>query len=220
MIDTRFPIFANDDYLIHNFRSSYLGSNSYIVEIQDLLYVVDTGYNNEKLIEFLQENDKPLDAVFLTHAHFDHAGTAKEISERFHAPIFVIRDDRGTLRQNNFLLKALGQLPDFKTPDCDFVDGGFQYEEFQIHSCPGHTPGSALITFRDLIFTGDSVYSDCISLVSLPGENETTLRNSLHSHSELLKDSAGIFPGHGSFTNGERLFRENTQLNNFLSETN
>lgn len=220
MIDTRPPIFANDDYLIHNFRSSYLGSNSYVVEIPEFLYVVDTGYNDGKLIEYLQESDKPLDAVFLTHAHFDHAGTARAIAERFHAPVFVIKEDRGTLRQNNFLLKALRQQPDFKTPDCHFVDGGFQFKGFQFLGCPGHTPGSALVTFRDLIFTGDSVYSDCISLVSLPGENESTLRNSLHSYQELLKGSAAIFPGHGTFTNGERLFQENTQLINFLSEMN
>lgn len=213
-------MFANDDYLVHNFRSSYLGSNSYVIEIQDFLYVVDTGYNDEKLLEYLQENGKPLDAVFLTHAHFDHAGTASAIAEKFRAPVFVLNEDRGTLRQNNFLLKALGQRPEFKTPDCHFVDGGFQFKDFQIHGCPGHTPGSALVTFRDLIFTGDSVYSDCISLVSLPGENETTLRNSLHSHEELLKGSAAIFPGHGPFTNGERLFQENAQLINFLSEMN
>ena len=219
MIGVQHPIFGDDDYLVHNFRSSYLGSNSYVVEIEDLLFVVDTGYKNESLIEFLMKNDKPVDSVFLTHAHFDHAGTAKELSEGFHVPVFVMGDDQGTLRQNNFLLKALGQTPDFKTPDCDFVDSGFQYKGFQIHGCPGHTPGSALVTFRDLIFTGDSVYSDCISLVNLPGENETILRNSLKIHSELLKGSVGIFPGHGSFTNGEKLFRENTQLNKFLSET-
>ena len=220
MIDTHAPIFANDDCLIHKFRSSYLGSNSYVVEIPEFLYVVDTGYNDGKLIEYLQENDKPLDAVFLTHAHFDHAGTASAIAEKFHAPVFVLREDRGTLRQNNFLLKAIGQQPDFRTPDCHFVDGGFQFKEFQFHGCPGHTPGSALVTFRGMTFTGDSVYSDCISLVSLPGENETALRNSLLSYKELLKGSTAIFPGHGSFSNGERLFQENTQLVNFLSETN
>jgi hydroxyacylglutathione hydrolase len=220
LIDIRPPIFANDDYVIHKFRSSYLGSNSYVIEIPEFLYVVDTGYNDEKLIEYLQENDKPLDAVFLTHAHFDHAGTARAIAEKFHAPVFVIKEDRGTLRQNNFLLKALGQRPDFRTPDCQFVDGGFQFKEFQFHGCPGHTPGSALLTFRDLTFTGDSVYSDCISLVSLPGENEIALRNSLLSYKELLKGSTAIFPGHGSFTNGERLFQENSQLNKFLSEMN
>lgn len=209
-------MYSNSEYTILNFRSSYLKSNSYVVEVGKTVFVVDTGFNDEVLLGYLTEKHKSVAAVFLTHAHFDHAGTADAIAKEFSAPVFLMKDDERILKQNNFLLKALGQPPDFVMPKCEYVQDGFIFSDFQFHSCPGHTPGSAFITFRNTVFTGDSVYADGISLVSLPGENESALQASLIRHKNLLMQSALIFPGHGSFCSGTDVFEKNIPLINFL----
>jgi len=211
------PIYTNNEYSVRCFRSSYLRSNAYVLESNQGVYVVDSGYCDNLLIEYLASNAKPVSAVLLTHGHFDHAGTANEIANRFGCPVFVLDEEKRTMRQNNFLLKALQQEPQFVMPTCSYVKDGFQINGFKFHRCPGHTPGSALISFQNLVFTGDSVYADCLNFVSLPGEDETTLRRSLNSHRGLLMHSAAIFPGHGSATDGEKLFRENIELNSFLA---
>lgn len=209
-------VYSNNEYTILTFRSSYLKSNSYVVEVGQTVFVVDTGFNDEVLLGYLTEKHKSVAAVFLTHAHFDHAGTANAIAKEFSAPVFLMESDERILKQNNFLLKALGQPPDFVMPECEYVQDGFVFSDFQFHSCPGHTPGSAFITFRNIVFTGDSVYADGISLVSLPGENESALQASLNRHKTLLIQSASVFPGHGPFCSGTDLFEKNTQLINFL----
>jgi hydroxyacylglutathione hydrolase len=209
-------VYSNNEYTIFAFRSSYLKSNSYVVEVGQTVFVVDTGFNDEDLLEYLTEKHKSVAAVFLTHAHFDHAGTANAIAEKFSTPVFLMESDERILKQNNFLLKALGQPPDFVMPKCEYVQDGFVFSGFQFHSCPGHTPGSAFITFRNVVFTGDSVYADGISLVSLPGENESALQASLNRHKNLLLQSTSVFPGHGSFCSGPDLFEKNSQLISFL----
>jgi glyoxylase-like metal-dependent hydrolase (beta-lactamase superfamily II) len=209
-------VYSNNEYTILAFRSSYLKSNSYVVEVGQTVFVVDTGFNDEDLLEYLTEKHKSVAAVFLTHAHFDHAGTANAIAKKFSTPVFLMESDERILKQNNFLLKALGQPPDFVMPKCEYVQDGFVFSGFQFHSCPGHTPGSAFITFRNVVFTGDSVYADGISLVSLPGENESALQASLNRHKNLLLQSTSVFPGHGSFCSGPDLFEKNKQLISFL----
>jgi glyoxylase-like metal-dependent hydrolase (beta-lactamase superfamily II) len=218
LTQVRPPIFTDKEYSVRCFRSSYLASNSYVLECSEHIYVVDSGYNDDSLIEYLESINKPVLAVLLTHGHFDHAGTASELVSRFCCPVFVLEDEKRTLKQNNFLLKALQQKPQFLMPTCDFVKDGFKFDGFEFRSCPGHTPGSALISFRNLVFTGDSVYAKGLNLVSLPGEDEITLRRSLNSHRGLLMHSFAVFPGHGLSTSGEKLFKENIQLSSFLAE--
>ncbi len=160
-----------DDFSVLIFESSYLRSNSYVVLHNDKTFVVDTGYQNSQLLDFLADQKNKVSSVFLTHAHFDHSGTAREIQINFNCPVYVLEQERKILKQNNFLLNALNQPPDFSQPECSFVDNGFSRDGFAFQHCPGHTPGSAFVTFKDVVFTGDSVYAKSISLVDLPGEN-------------------------------------------------
>ncbi len=209
-----------DDFSVLSFESSYLRSNSYLVIHNDETFVVDTGYQNSQLLDYLADYKCKVSAVFLTHAHFDHSGTAKEIQMNFNCPVYVLEQERKILKQNNFLLNALNQSPNFSQPECSFVEHGFTRNGFEFQHCPGHTPGSALITFKDVVFTGDSVYAKSISLVDLPGENSQQLKESLNINLELLVRSQSLFPGHGGAVAGKDLLAINKQLVAFIQGDN
>ena len=43
--------------------------------------VIDPGGNANKVLKYLEDNGLTLEAVLLTHGHFDHVGAVKELAE-------------------------------------------------------------------------------------------------------------------------------------------
>ena len=76
-----------------------LEENCYIVEIEDKCIIVDPGDEAEKIINNI---NKELLTVLITHHHFDHVGALKEIKEKYKVDV------------NNF--KVIKNLEVIKTP--------------------------------------------------------------------------------------------------------
>ena len=56
-------------------------------------FIVDPGANGKKIINYLNENELVLDAILLTHGHFDHIGAVDYLYEHYHCPIYIHQDD-------------------------------------------------------------------------------------------------------------------------------
>lgn len=214
-------MYNDQQYRVFRFCSSHLRANAYVVESKSTqsLFVVDTGKNDRCLLNFLEQSQLEVMAVFLTHGHFDHAGTAHSIASNYQCPVFMSEDDSRTLKRNNFLLRGIGQSPDFREPACTLVSGTFTLHGFTFHPSPGHTPGSVLISLGSLLFTGDTVYRRGVGAGQLPGENLAMLRSSIRTHHELLEQSQLILPGHGECIAGHNLFETNLELTAFIEES-
>ena len=69
-----------------------LATNCYLVR-QDgcsRVVIIDPAANSKKLLAALQEQGLTLEAIFLTHAHFDHTGALRALHEALPAvPIYV-----------------------------------------------------------------------------------------------------------------------------------
>ena len=73
-----------------------LATNCYLVR-QDgcsRVVIIDPAANSKKLLAALQEQGLTLEAIFLTHAHFDHIGTLKNLHAATQAPVFVCEADK------------------------------------------------------------------------------------------------------------------------------
>ncbi|MGC4431581.1 MBL fold metallo-hydrolase, partial [Streptococcus suis] len=75
------------------------GKNLYIVEVNDSIFVLDAGLKypeNEQLgvdvvipnLEYLIENKKRVQGIFLTHGHADAIGALPYIISEVRAPVF------------------------------------------------------------------------------------------------------------------------------------
>jgi glyoxylase-like metal-dependent hydrolase (beta-lactamase superfamily II) len=85
-----------------------------------------------------------------------------------------------------------------------------------IHT-PGHTPGSCLIEFRGILFTGDTIYRDGIGLVDFPGEDKAVLRESILRVWGRLDDDLWACPGHGGTGRLGAVKAGNLALRRFLA---
>ncbi|MCX5784011.1 MAG: MBL fold metallo-hydrolase, partial [Elusimicrobia bacterium] len=130
--------------------------------------VIDPGWDAQLLIEKISKAGT-LDAVMLTHGHFDHVRAADEIARHFNVPIYIHGGD--------LELSQLNVAPAIIVGDKFKLKIGVVEFEF-IHT-PGHTQGSCCILAEDNLFTGDTLFINECGRVDLPGSDAGQMYESL-----------------------------------------
>lgn len=203
-------------------RNGVFASNSYIVPTSDpgACILVDPGLDRPAVDAALTQSGLRPAAVFCTHGHFDHVGSAGEYQRSFDIPVFLHRADVRTARGANFLMMAFKIDARIVLPTFELVDDGFVKhvgaDELRYLHTPGHTPGSCIVVFRGNAFTGDTLYRDGVGLVSLPGEDEGQLRQSILGVWDRLPEDSWVSPGHGGAGPFGEIKRQNGALRQFL----
>ncbi|MBK9250032.1 MAG: MBL fold metallo-hydrolase [Ignavibacteria bacterium] len=154
-----------------------------------------------------------IDAIWLTHSHWDHTADAASLEEATAAPIFIHKADEYRLAEPN--KHTIWQLPfiiDGVTA-AGFFEHGAIVEcgdwKFEILHTPGHTEGSVCFVCHDYILAivGDTLFSGSVGRTDLPGGDTETLLASIGRELLTLPDSTLIFAGHGECTTiGEERF--------------
>jgi hydroxyacylglutathione hydrolase len=153
-----------------------MSSNSYIVETfpvglfqcncsiltradQNNLCVIDPGDEFDLIQERIEFINKPVSFIWHTHAHLDHVGATKLLSEwaslwnkNFDAPppqIYLHEEDRWLYENISIQATTLG-LPSFEvTKTFERIKDSQTYADFPelkaLHT-PGHTPGSCCMS--------------------------------------------------------------------------
>ncbi len=152
----------------------------YLLSGEGGMLLIDAGLRGEERLLWrkmraLRRDD--LRAIFITHAHLDHAGAARAIHAGTGAPIFVHEADAGALQRGETHIgtvrswgrllapflpvaeKLLGMPP---TRADAFMADGERFEigdlAVQVVHTPGHTPGSCtLIVNEEHAFVGDLI---------------------------------------------------------------
>jgi hydroxyacylglutathione hydrolase len=178
---------------------------------------IDPGEAPAEIVKFLRENEFELQAITLTHAHFDHIGGVSALRESFpDAEILLHKDDEdlyyGLPEQPlmmgipKFQLKILGfeyEIPPKITRN--WQDGEiYQVGElnFKVLHCPGHTRGHIVLAeeAERKVFVGDCLFEGSIGRTDLPGGDFEQLMNSINGKILTLGDDFTVYSGHGSET--------------------
>lgn len=178
---------------------------------------IDPGEDSDALAVFLNENNFELQAITLTHAHFDHIGGVTDLHKRFPpVEIFLHKDDEDlyyalpkqplALGIPQFQLKILGF--EYENPpkiSRNWTDGEI-YEvgnlRFKILHCPGHTRGHIVMAEENhkKVFVGDCLFEGSIGRTDLPGGNFEQLMDSINNKILTLGDDFVVYSGHGRET--------------------
>ena len=210
--------------LVLRVKNRVFASNSYICRTarDGACILIDPGLDREGIEEALESAGLVPRAVFCTHGHFDHLGSAEHFRRRHAIPLHLHRADARVAQSANFLLMAF-KIPAHVDIPQEYVavDDGFTWGEgddvVRYLHMPGHTPGSSFVLFRDHVFTGDTLYRDGVGLVKLPGEDVAQLTGSLRRVWDLLSDSVEIHPGHGGSAPFGEIKRNNAPLRRALA---
>ena len=167
---------------------------------------VDPGDEIEKLIAVQEELNLTPQYILITHGHIDHAGAAKELSDKLSLKIIgPHRDDESFLQSleiqgRMYGLKAQNFLPDTWLEHGNTISFGNQ--NLEIKHCPGHAPGHIIGINHEAkkIIAGDVLFNGSIGRTDLPGGNYNQLIKSINDHLMLLDDDYDVHCGHGPDT--------------------
>jgi glyoxylase-like metal-dependent hydrolase (beta-lactamase superfamily II) len=199
--------------------------NSFLIRRDggDRALLVDPGEEAPKLLGAIEALGVTLDAILLTHCHFDHVGAVAPVAKATGAPVYCPEIEVPVLQDIMAFVPWPGFGP-FESWDPEHtVAGGERLNlagyEIDVLFTPGHSPGHVTYAIADgdepvALFSGDVLFQSSIGRTDLPGGDHTTLLASIATLLERFDDATVVHPGHMGLTTlgAER------EANPFLSE--
>ena len=187
--------------LIKTLPVGYLDTNCYIVtdEATLLCVIIDPGAESGTILDYIESNNLTVEAIFLTHGHFDHSMALAKVREATGAPVYINgRDVYGEGDGGQLKLDDDGSISRYSEGDIITVGN----LEFTILETPGHSSGSVTIICESALFTGDTLFRDSCGRTDLGGDMDVLLA-SLRRLSALEGDYE-VYPGHAESTTLQR----------------
>ena len=180
--------------------------------------LIDPGDEPDTLTSALDELGATVEAILITHCHFDHVGAVAEMARRTGAPVYCPKGEVFILENINDYVRFPGFGPfESYTPEKTVAHGDrLQLAGFDIDVIftPGHSPGHVTYAVEDALFSGDVLFEGSVGRTDLPGGDWAVLSRSIESLLDRYPDEQRVFPGHMGLTT---LGRERA-TNPFLQE--
>lgn len=174
--------------------------------------VIDPGDQGQTILALAQKHGIQIQAILITHGHFDHIGAVKSLKDALGVPVYVHTLDADRLTGENNANNRFGVHVQPVTPDVLFGDGDrldFGGLSFVVVHTPGHTPGSCCFLISDTMFSGDTLFYGDTGRTDLEGGDFNQMVKSIAKLKNLQGDFA-VYPGHDQSTtlNHERLHNQ------------
>lgn len=187
---------------LYHLISGPLRVNAYILVGDDnQAVVIDCGENYKKIKQAEEQYGFKIKALLLTHAHFDHSGCAKKLQEDG-ARVYIGALDAHKLLDDGNLSSHFGRKFEHLTADKTVMDGDVVKEcglEFKVISTPGHTDGSVCYLCENMLFSGDTLFLECVGRTDFPTGSRNQMVESVKKLFALDGDYL-VYPGHEEFT--------------------
>ncbi len=212
-----------------------LDVNTYIVINGNVGFVVDPGGDAQEIYSIFRKQNAKIEAILLTHAHFDHIGGVAELCKIAskgedgkenpqNAPtVFLHKDELEKIGSYKNMGFAMNANPEKFVPDI-LLNGGETLKiaglDVKIIHTPGHAKGSVCYVVSNKIFVGDTLFFMSFGRTDFYDGNAKDLKNSIVNKLFALKGNYTILPGHGEPTtldfervNNPILEKESAQIN-------
>jgi hydroxyacylglutathione hydrolase len=175
-------------------------------EGSDRALIVDPGEEAERILGAVDQLGLKIEAVLLTHTHFDHIGAVAPVAKATGAPVYCPELEVPVLADIMAFVPWPGFGP-YESYDADeTVSGGEKLElagmEIDVIFTPGHSPGHVTYSVADerALFSGDVLFQGSVGRTDLPGGDGPTLLESIRGLLAAFPDETVVHPGHMGLT--------------------
>ena len=167
--------------------------------------IVDPGEEPDRILSLVDELEVKVDAILLTHTHFDHIGAVAPVARATGAPVYCPELEVPVLADiMSWVPPGFGP---YESYDADrALRGGERLElaafEIDVLHTPGHSPGHVTysIPAEAALFSGDVLFQGSVGRVDLPGGDGPTLMRTLRGLAEGFPEETTVYPGHMGIT--------------------
>ena len=179
---------------IHTLTLGLYQTNTYIIHeaSSKSCCVIDPGYEATTIAEKLENLGLTLDAILLTHGHFDHVGAVKDLAADTDCRVFLCAED--ALLPPMFTSGKLYYTDTYAEGSILNIAGLY----IHVLHTPGHTPGSVCLLAEDTLFSGDTLFAGSCGRTDIGGD-WAAIQKSLKRLASMDADFR-VFPGHGEST--------------------
>ncbi len=183
--------------------------NCYIVRGPDpgRAVIVDPGDEAERITTAVEAlKITTVEAILLTHTHFDHIGAVAPVARATGAPVYCPELETEVLADIMAYVPWPGFGPFESYAADETVSGGERLQlaglEFEVSFTPGHSPGHVSYGVREdgALFSGDVLFQGSVGRVDLPGGDWPTLLASIEALLAAYPAETTVYPGHMGLT--------------------
>jgi glyoxylase-like metal-dependent hydrolase (beta-lactamase superfamily II) len=172
----------------------------------DRALIVDPGEEAERILGVVEELGVEVEAILVTHCHFDHIGAVAPVAKATGAPVYVSEIERPVLADIMSYVPWAGFGP-YESYEADHtLAGGEKLQlaglEIDVLPTPGHSPGHVTYSIpgEQAIFSGDVLFQGSVGRTDLPGGDWDTLLSSIGTLVDALPPETAVYPGHMGIT--------------------
>jgi len=175
-------------------------------EGSDRALVVDPGEEPERILAEVEAMGAEVEAILITHCHFDHVGAVAPVAKATGAPVYCPQLEVPVLADIMSFVPMAGFGPYESYEADETVKGGEALElaglTLDVVPTPGHSPGHVTYSVRgeEAIFSGDVLFQGSVGRVDLPGGDGPTLLASIRSLLDSQTPETTVYPGHMGVT--------------------
>jgi hydroxyacylglutathione hydrolase len=185
-----------------------VAENCFVIrrEGADRALVIDPGEEPDRILATVAQTGAKVEAILLTHCHFDHIGAVSPVAEATGATVYCPEIEVPVLADIMSFVPWPGFGPYESYEADETVAGGETLElaglEIDVAFTPGHSPGHVSYAVRgeDALFSGDVLFQGSVGRVDLPGGDWPTLLESIRSLVDSHPAETTVYPGHMGIT--------------------
>ncbi|MDO5117147.1 MAG: MBL fold metallo-hydrolase [Eggerthellaceae bacterium] len=188
-----------------------IANNVYLISDGSSMVLVDPSCQEKSILAFL--DGRVPNAIFVTHAHYDHIGALAALREATGAPVYASLVEEPLINGSDPSWGARHGVEPCPV-DCTVSDGdvlSIGNMVWKVMITPGHSQGSTCFLLEDaracdvedssasILVSGDTLFEGTIGRTDLGGGDYQAMRKSL-ARLATLQDETIVLPGHGNPT--------------------